>query len=147
MQQIGITVCNAKWTLRSERIMQFDGARLKALRERKRYTLQDMADKIGVSYQAYKKWENGNDPSIERLKQLCEILTCTADYLLGLTSEPYARVEEDKLPPDEKNLLKLYRAKKIPRHVRRLLGDLEIDESNVQQSLIEGESKSGASGQ
>jgi transcriptional regulator with XRE-family HTH domain len=147
MQQIGITLCDAKWIPRSDRIMQFDGARLRALRERKKYTLLDMAEKIGVSTQGYAKWENGSDPSIERLKQLCEILTCTADYLLGLTSEPYARVEEDKLPPDEKNLLKLYRSKKIPRHVKRLLGDLEIEDSHIEHPLIESESKSGTSGQ
>lgn len=121
-----------------------NGSRLKALRERKRYTLQDMADRIGISSQAYSKFEHGNDPSVERLKQICEILTCTADYLLGLTSEPYARVEEDKLPPDEQNLLRLYRNRKIPRHVRKLLGDLEvIEDAQSERLLIESKSQSG----
>lgn len=129
-----------------ELFMPLIGERLKALRERKRYTLQDMADRIGVTSQAYSKWEHGTDPSIERLKQICEILTCTADFLLGLTSEPYARVEEDKLPPDERNLLKLYRGRKIPRHVRKMLGDMEVlDDPYTEQLLIESKSQGSTS--
>ena len=34
--------------------------RLKELREEKKYTLRDMGELLGVSYQAYSNYENGH---------------------------------------------------------------------------------------
>lgn len=121
------------------------GDRLKDLREKKGYSLQDMAEFLGISYQAYRKWERGEDPSIERLRQICDILSCSADYLLGLADKPSEHVELDQLRPDERNLLKLYNEGNIPRHVKRLLGDLEFLENKPESPAIEGPSESSAS--
>ena len=123
------------------------GERLKAQRARMNYTQQDMADQLQITPQAYSEWERGiGVPKIERIEQLCEILRCTSDYLLGLVDTPSGHIEVDQLPPDEQNLLKLYRAGKIPRQVKRLLGDLDITEDDKDRSTAEGGSERGASG-
>src|SRR5258706_5009100 len=123
------------------------GERLKEQRTRMHYTQQDMADFLEITPQSYSKWERDIDPpSVERIKQLCEILKCSADYLLGLVASPDEHVKEDQLPPDEQNLLRLYRAGKIPRHVARLLGDLDVSENGDNSSAVETPGQSSASG-
>lgn len=123
------------------------GERLKEQRNRLHYTQQDMADFLEITPQSYSKWERDIDPpSVERIKQLCEILKCSADYLLGLVNSPDEHVKEGDLPPDEQNLLRLYRAGKIPRHVARLLGDLDVDEDSADHSTVEGPAKGSTAG-
>ena len=48
--------------------------RLKELREEKKYTLRDMGELLGVSYQAYSNYENGHrEPSISILEKISSI--------------------------------------------------------------------------
>ena len=49
-------------------------------------TQMQLAEEIGVSYQAVSSWERGNSmPDISKLEQLCNILNLTVDELLGTT--------------------------------------------------------------
>ena len=58
-------------------------------RERKGYTIQEAATKIGVSITTLGSWENGKtSPTAQRLIDLCKLYGCTADELLGIT--PFA---------------------------------------------------------
>ena len=53
-----------------------------ALRRKQRYTLEEVAEKIGVTRQAVAKWEVGEAlPRADKLPQLTSILGCTIDDL------------------------------------------------------------------
>lgn len=48
-------------------------------------TQMNLADAMGVSYQAVSNWERGNSmPDIGKLEELCEILDISLDRLLGV---------------------------------------------------------------
>jgi transcriptional regulator with XRE-family HTH domain len=68
------------------------GERLRQMRKKRGLTLQDMADKLGVARSTYAGYEsNYRQPPIEILAQMAEILKTSADYLLGLTDNPYPK--------------------------------------------------------
>ena len=59
--------------------------KLKARRKELKMTQKDIADRLGISYQAYSAWERGvKKPSKEKVKQLEQIL----DVPIGYFTEP-----------------------------------------------------------
>jgi len=57
---------------------------IKSARIKKNMTQMNLADEMGVSYQAVSNWERGNSmPDISKLGQLCEILEISMNELLG----------------------------------------------------------------
>jgi transcriptional regulator with XRE-family HTH domain len=57
--------------------LEFQGATLKSLRQRRRLTLRALAQRLGVTYQAVHNWEKGiNDPSAELLPAIAQELGC-----------------------------------------------------------------------
>ena len=59
--------------------------RVAELRKSKNMTQQDLADRIGVSFQSISKWENGGSmPDIQLLPELAELFSVSVDQLLGL---------------------------------------------------------------
>jgi len=62
--------------------------RIKELRIKKNMTQMNLADMIGVSYQAVSNWERGNAmPDISKLSELANIFECSIDDLLGESRE------------------------------------------------------------
>ena len=62
-------------------------------------TQMNLADAMGVSYQAVSNWERGNSmPDISKLEQLCSVLHITVNELLGMeeaaAAEPILDVQE-----------------------------------------------------
>lgn len=58
--------------------------RIKDARIKKDLTQMNLADEMGVSYQAVSNWERGNSmPDISKLRELCGILDISIDYLLS----------------------------------------------------------------
>ncbi len=58
--------------------------RLRALRMKRKFTQQNMADMLNLSLNAYQKYEQAErSPSLECLVQITDILNVPADYLLG----------------------------------------------------------------
>lgn len=58
--------------------------KIKAARLKKNITQMDLADTMGISYQAVSNWERGNSmPDIAKLPELCQILDLNLDELLG----------------------------------------------------------------
>ena len=54
-------------------------------------TQMNLADAMGVSYQAVSNWERGNSmPDISKLEQLCRVLQISVDQLLGMEDVPAA---------------------------------------------------------
>ncbi len=61
---------------------------LRNLRMQKGITQLELADLMGVSYQAVSNWERGNSmPDISKLPELAEIFSCQIDDLLGHSPE------------------------------------------------------------
>lgn len=55
--------------------------KLKARRKELKMTQKDIADQLGISYQAYSAWERGvKEPSKEKVKRLEQILRVPKDY-------------------------------------------------------------------
>lgn len=58
--------------------------RLRQLRMNKRITQQKMADTLGISLNAYQKYEQAErSPSLDCLVAIADILEVSTDYLLG----------------------------------------------------------------
>lgn len=58
------------------------------LRKKNNLTQKEFADKLGVTYQAVSKWENGkNIPDIAILKQICEEFDANINELLGVRNK------------------------------------------------------------
>lgn len=78
--------------------MQKVGERIAALRRKVNMTQADLAEQLGISYQAVSSWERGATmPDISKLVELSRVLGTTVDALLsGEESEAPAQVVEDK---------------------------------------------------
>lgn len=62
--------------------------RIKDLRILRNMTQMNLADELGVSYQAVSNWERGNSmPDISKLEDLANILDCSINELLGSSKE------------------------------------------------------------
>jgi len=60
------------------------GLRISALRKERDMTQLELADKMGVSYQAVSSWERGSTmPDISRLPDISQVLQVSIDELLG----------------------------------------------------------------
>jgi len=73
--------------------MQQVGRKISAFRKEKNMTQMELADRMGISFQAVSNWERGQTmPDIAKLEELAEIFGVTIDELLG--NEKSARVVE-----------------------------------------------------
>ncbi|AJY75721.1 XRE family transcriptional regulator [Paenibacillus beijingensis] len=60
--------------------------RLKQLRKRRKLTMQEVADYVGVAKSTYAGYESGyRQPTLESIQTIARKLNTTADYLLGLS--------------------------------------------------------------
>ena len=63
--------------------MQAIGKKISALRKKHDMTQVDLADKLGVTYQAVSSWERGNSmPDIAKLSDISQVLAVSIDELL-----------------------------------------------------------------
>jgi transcriptional regulator with XRE-family HTH domain len=82
------------------------GQRMKQRRRQLSWSQEELADKLGLSFQQVQKYERGaNRVSAGRLFQLCEVLDVDVSYFFdGLTRAAVAREEGD---PDALSLARL----------------------------------------
>ncbi len=84
--------------------MQEIGARIAHLRREADLTQAELAEKLGISYQAVSSWERGASmPDISKLVDLARTLNVTVDTLLGGEKEPVQVEEKEEvtqLDPD-----------------------------------------------
>ena len=60
------------------------GKKISVLRKEANMTQMELADRMGISFQAVSNWERGNSmPDISKLPELAEIFGKTVDELLG----------------------------------------------------------------
>ena len=68
--------------------MENVGRNISELRRRCNMTQMELADKMGISFQAVSNWERGNSmPDISKLPELAEVFGVTIDQLLGECSK------------------------------------------------------------
>lgn len=80
-------------------------ARLKAARELRQISQNDLAVKTGLPPTSISHFEAGSrKPSFDNLRRLAEQLKVTADYLLGRVDEPNALAGADRLTRHAQNL-------------------------------------------
>lgn len=73
------------------------GKKIAELRKQKNMTQSELADAMGVSFQAVSNWERGNSmPDISKLAELTEILGTTIDELLGKKNSAVERLAADE---------------------------------------------------
>lgn len=64
------------------------GRKIAEFRKSRNMTQMELADSLGISYQAVSNWERGNSmPDISKLSELVSVLGCTIDELLGNKKE------------------------------------------------------------
>lgn len=80
------------------------GRRLKQARESLTITQKAMAKALGITTQAYQNYEYGKEISSGRIIQICAILECSPNWLLGV------KEEGAHLPPDSLLLRQLKEA-------------------------------------
>lgn len=74
---------------------------IKTARTRMNMTQMNLADEMGVSYQAVSNWERGNSmPDISKLPELCKILNISFEELVGEKSAETETVEKLMLDED-----------------------------------------------
>lgn len=84
--------------------------RLRAIRELRGLSQQELASRCGLGINAVWKYENGEtDPSSQVTARLAQELEVSADYLLGLVDDPKAILTEEDLSPMERKLLQAVR--------------------------------------
>ena len=72
------------------------GRRIKELRKKRNITQQDLAEMLGVSYQAISRWENNiTSPDITTLPVLANIFNVTVDYLLDVNIKENTQIIEN----------------------------------------------------
>ena len=87
---------------------------IKTIKEEKRLTQADLAERMGIAPASVNKWMSGGTPAIDKLPQLCEILKITPNELFGY--------EQEGLPQEAIDLYKAF--KKHPEYrnsIRKLL--------------------------
>lgn len=58
--------------------------RLRSARIARGYTLQRVADELGIALRSYQKYESGDsEPAFDYLVQLADLLAVPTDFLLG----------------------------------------------------------------
>lgn len=70
------------------------GNRIASMRGFRQMSQSVLGGLIGVSKQAICNWEKGrSSPDAGDIRNLCIVLGCTADYLLGLADDPSGHVK------------------------------------------------------
>ncbi len=81
------------------------GSNIRALRQRKGLTQEQVSTCLGVSYQAVSKWETGaNTPDIALLQALAKLFDVTIDTLFSLDAPP---LPEKLLPQEDDDVIRI----------------------------------------
>ena len=83
--------------------MQKIGHRISALRRSRGMTQTELAERLGISFQAVSSWERGNAmPDIAKLPELARMFGVTIDWLLGSPEAVPDQPEAEVAPVEER---------------------------------------------
>lgn len=82
--------------------------RLLELRKRKKWSMQETADRIGIAKSTYAGYESGyREPSLQALMQIADLFSTSVDYILNRDENNYPTFELSDLLNLEKTILAL----------------------------------------
>lgn len=91
-----------QFILKRSPVMIKIGEKLKSLRNERKMTQKDLAEKLNVSAQAVSRWENDEvEPSLETLGQLATIFDVSVDELFGKEPPVRQSATDSAAAPDE----------------------------------------------
>lgn len=71
---------------------------LSELRKKRKWSLQDTADQLGMAKSTYAGYESGyREPSLQSLSQIADLFETTVDFILGRTTEDKELIEITQL--------------------------------------------------
>lgn len=100
--------------------------RILKLRQQQGWTQQELAEKAELERKSILRYENGqNAPNGRALIALASVFGVTADYLLGISDDPYPIAASDAdLSPLEREAVQAFRRATSPDQRERLLAAL-----------------------
>ena len=85
------------------------GNTLREIRKCKGLSQENMASMLNISRSGYSKYESGeSSPSIDTIKEICEVLNISSDYLIGIKNDDVMNKETIKNNPFEVSELYMY---------------------------------------
>ena len=70
--------------------------RIQDLRREANMKQTDLAEALSVTRQAISKWETGViDLNTDIIARMCDLFSCSADFLLGLSTQRTAQISDD----------------------------------------------------
>lgn len=118
------------------------GDRLRDARKVRGFSQEDLARRVGVRGQQIYRYESGeNEPTADILARMAQELSVSTDYLLGLTDDPSAHIQEEDLSPAERNLIQALRRGLIT----EALKSFTVLSQAVEQATIPGDKPSADS--
>lgn len=119
--------------------MQGIGKRVSSLRKKNSMTQMELADRLGISYQAISNWERGlTMPDISKLPDLAQIFSISIDGILGDGTKIIERVIADKKPGKDLTVDKLIEIAPIlkPEQVDKLVDSVNNGFTDDQASKL-----------
>lgn len=85
------------------------GNTLREIRKCKGLSQENMASMLNISRSGYSKYESGeSSPSIDTIKEICEILNISSDYLIGIKNDDVMNKETIRNNPFNVSELYMY---------------------------------------
>jgi transcriptional regulator with XRE-family HTH domain len=105
--------------------MPLRGDRLRQLRQNRKYTQEQLAERLSLGIRQIHRYEKGlSDPAADIVARIAVELDVTTDYLLGLNDEPTRTYREQDLAPEERKLLSAFRRREWPELLQILAAEL-----------------------
>jgi transcriptional regulator with XRE-family HTH domain len=107
------------------------GERLKKARNLIGYSQKQVADMLGITQQRYQLWEVGiNEPNLEFIKKLSEVLEVKMSELLGEKEEEYTDLERRAMIVAKKIFNYLKNHPEELDKMKRIINSLTIDKKD-----------------
>ena len=78
------------------------GDQIRNIRVANKMSQVELARRLEISKQSVSNWENNNiRPSIEMLKKICQVFSCSSDYLLELSTDKKVHIETENMTMEQ----------------------------------------------
>lgn len=96
--------------------------RLKAAREFRGYSQEELGEMIGVAKLQIYRWEKArNTPDAETVARLAKVLVVSSDYLLGLTDKPTPQITHGDLSARELSIITALRQGDVVQAIKMIV--------------------------
>src|SRR5574338_76877 len=98
--------------------------RLKAIRVKRGYTQESLAEELNTDKRQVTRWESGTfTPNSETLFRIAKTLNVSADFLLGLSDDPMPHLRVDNMTEDERRVVAAMRRGEKLEAIKVLVND------------------------